>query len=534
VSGAWCAFLIGLMASGTFTTARIGEITSGPENDIISMSIAISQINFGLSSRLAYHEVAQAISGVLLNGARAWATPTEADEARLRDPERVTEAIRAGATVQLADIKIPASRAGYLTNWCEDLGYSEFYNVAFRLFGFNAVSTNFLYVSVLSTSTLIFFLTFYNNNLAIGSVTLTISALFLTAASDVFSKFMPSFAANRFLSTLALVPLIHLVHAALRCGPVRGAEIAAMTAQIFVLTSAVTFRSSAEWAFIAIFLICFLLLYLRRDRVGQQHAAVAKKRIAFILRTPRFVRVATVAGLTLLVTVGVGIIRNAQFDKRYFWNDNFPHHLIWHNAYIGLAANPSWHLYKPYPDVPDGGGDDVAFIPFMHYRAALGLPTNTTTGEIPNWILARPYEDFVRGAYITFLVDHPIYSAQLFFYYKPLGILSVLATNGAALAQHNLPMNVLTIIVSIALGVALFSLAETRRQRVDLALIGGLVWLCSLLPLMWAYPISFAMADQTWSAVFLLLMIICLFGAALLRQTLPAVRRRTDKVPRRA
>jgi hypothetical protein len=95
-------------------------------------------------------------------------------------------------------------------------------------------------------------------------------------------------------------------------------------------------------------------------------------------------------------------------------------------------------------------------------------------------------------------------------------------------------MNVLTIIVSIALGVALFSLAETRRQRVDLALIGGLVWLCSLLPLMWAYPISFAMADQTWSAVFLLLMIICLFGAALLRQTLPAVRRRTDKVPRRA
>src|ERR1700704_6349462 len=46
---AWTAMLIGLMATGTLSSARIGAMTWEPSHDIWSAAIAISQINFGLS-----------------------------------------------------------------------------------------------------------------------------------------------------------------------------------------------------------------------------------------------------------------------------------------------------------------------------------------------------------------------------------------------------------------------------------------------------------------------------------------------------
>jgi hypothetical protein len=62
LSLAWSAALIGLMATGTFSPARIGTMTWRPGHDIWSAAIAISQINFGLSGKLAYREIEQAIA----------------------------------------------------------------------------------------------------------------------------------------------------------------------------------------------------------------------------------------------------------------------------------------------------------------------------------------------------------------------------------------------------------------------------------------------------------------------------------------
>ena len=69
ISLAWTLTLIGLMATGTLSSARIGTMTWGPSHDIWSAAIAISEINFGLSGKLAYKEIEQAIqSGKILDG----------------------------------------------------------------------------------------------------------------------------------------------------------------------------------------------------------------------------------------------------------------------------------------------------------------------------------------------------------------------------------------------------------------------------------------------------------------------------------
>jgi hypothetical protein len=67
------------------------------------------------------------------------------------DPAAVTRGLKAGAVLRALDISIPPTKDGYLTNWSEDLGYADFYNLAFRLFGVSAVSTHWLYISVLIT-----------------------------------------------------------------------------------------------------------------------------------------------------------------------------------------------------------------------------------------------------------------------------------------------------------------------------------------------------------------------------------------------
>ena len=94
LSLAWCATLIGLMASGSFSSARIGTMTWGPEHDIWSATIAISQINFGLSGKLGFKEVEQAIANEVISTKNVWRIMDEKTQSLLRDPEAVMRGLR--------------------------------------------------------------------------------------------------------------------------------------------------------------------------------------------------------------------------------------------------------------------------------------------------------------------------------------------------------------------------------------------------------------------------------------------------------
>src|ERR1700730_3424998 len=208
------------------------------------------------------------------------------------------------------------SKSG-LTNWCEDLGYADFYNIAFRLFGFSAFSTHWLYVSIISTSFILFTITFFRENLAIASLTLGVSALFLESSS-IFSELMPSFAANRFLSTLALIPLLHLIHTILRVGPLRWAEIGVLIGQILIVSFAISARSSAQWCLFALVFSSVAVVLMRsRTGVPRLNGQDIRRFAARLAATPCVGRIGTSAAIVLVVTVGVDVVRNLQFDARY-------------------------------------------------------------------------------------------------------------------------------------------------------------------------------------------------------------------------
>jgi hypothetical protein len=353
-----------------------------------------------------------------------------------------------------------------------------------------------------------------------------VTALFLLSASVIFTESVPSFAANRFLSTLGLVPLLHVLYAASRRAPLRRFEAAAVAFQGLLLASAIAFRGSANWLVCAFASFLVVLITVRRDpdwktmlgAVNQFMRNVIRMRVARSTFVRAYNRVAvnpilSTGFLVLIVITGASLIRTAQVSERYFRDDNLPHHLIWHSAYLGLALHPEWPKYKPFPDVPESRSDGVGFIVFEHRMRERGEPAASQSGEIYSsyYYRARVYEKLIRSEYFSFLKAHPTYALQLFFYYKPMRLKEVLFE-----LIGSIPLQaVLLGAVSVLLGCLpiLLSPGTALSCGAQLGRMVGLVWLWSLLPVFWAYPESYVMSDTAWATLLVLLMLPCVIVA---------------------
>jgi hypothetical protein len=503
---AWSALLIAFMATGTFSSARIGAMTWGPQHDIWSAAIAISQIRFGLSGELAYKEVEQAILNELTSKKSAWPV----DNATLildKNPANVTRGFEAAAALKKKNLVIPATKDGYVSDWAEDIGYADFYNLAFRLFGFNAYSTHYLYFSLLTAAFVFFGLAFFKDAVAVGSLTLSVTALFLLSSSSFFSDLTPSFAANRFLSTLAIIPLLHVVITMLRRASLTRFDVGSVGIQSLIMSFAIAARGSTAWCPIAAAGVGITIFLLRRWRVPKSERVRLRELGPIARQTKAYSHPAIVTGMIFFVAfITYSAIRGTWIDARYYLGDNYPHHLVWHSAYIGLGQNPDWANERPtYPDVP-AGGDNAGFKLFQHVMTERGLPYASTTTEIyhQSYYRARAYEAFIRNQYLEFVIHHPLYDLELFPYYKPLSLYKIIAQQVTGIPKTSW----LLAACSLVLASLCFACGETAIDSFELIASCGAIWLASLAPVIWAYAVPYTVADQFWSAMFLPFMVI--------------------------
>ena len=513
LSLAWSAILIGLMATGTLSTARIGSITWGPTHEILSAAIATSHIKFGLSGELAYKEVAQAITDEVTSTKSVTDIMDDATRRLDNDPAAVTRGFQAGAAVQRANIATPANKKGYVTDWVDDVGYADFYELAFRLFGFNALSTHWLYFSVLLTACILFVGVFFNDNLAVGSLTLSITALFLISSSAYFLEEIPSFAANRFLSTLAIVPLLHSIHTSLRQAPLSRREIIVLVAQTLIMSFAIAARAAGVWCVMAAVACAFVVIVVRRLPAAKPNTAGGTTvRLKARFASPYAGRVVATGAIVASVFAAAMVIRTARIDELYYRDYNYPHHLVWHSAYLGLGWNPDWDSLRPqYADITPGG-DSIGFDLFIHVMKERGEPP-LTNGYLFNYLRARPYEAFIRKVYINFLAQNPVFAVKLFLYYKPTAMFQIVARNVATIPA----ISWLLTFCSLSLASLCFALGGSSARLKELLICCAVIWLVSLFPVIWAYPAVFATADQLWSSFFLPMMLIGASGRAITR-----------------
>lgn len=512
----WSIVLVVLMSFGVFSSARIGTMTWGPSHDIWSAAIAISQIKFGLSGELAYKEVEQAIAAEVTSKGNAWDILDDKTQALLKDPSAITRGLKRAVALRKDQIAVPATDDGYVTDWCEDLGYADFYNLAFRLFGFNAYSTHFLFMTIVLLSVLLFQACFIRDNLPMATLTLSVTALFLLSVCPLFSGRLPSFAANRFLSTLGLIPLLHLVHAALHRRALTVAELGAIAIQAAVLAFVTAARGSTIWCFLAFAAVLIAIALFRLRHLAWTWWTLRSVRTTWQSADGPLARLVITGVLAFAVITAFDAAHHAQINERYFRDDNLPHHLFWHSAYLGLTLNPDWPKYKPYPDVPDSG-DGVGFTTFVHRMQERGETPISTTHELysDKYLRARTYETVIRNEFLSFIIGHPGYVLKLFFYYKPITLINLLLEliGSIPLGAGGLAL------VSVVLVVALLTSSPITglSSYAELAASFAIVWLASLLPVLWAYPELHVMDDPTLGTLLVILAALSFTGALMVR-----------------
>ena len=482
----FCSGLIAAMAAGYESHSRPGAMTWGPGTDFWAAAIAISHGKYGLEGGLGYRAISLELAKHLTPTGSEFAGDPETRK-NVQDPRRV-EAAFAAATNLPPDYDL--KKSGYVTTWAEDIGYSDFYDIAFRLFGYHALSTYKLYFLVLATSFILFAAAFWRENAAMATLGLAVACLFLTSTAGVFSFTVPSPAANRYLTTLSMIPSLHLLLEGVNRRRLTGSTIGFLLCQAALYALVLSFRVSAVWTSIA----SLVLLAI----VASQRYGLADLLSKFSFRHVYDRSVArgctkplALAALIIVASFGYPLARNSQLDPVYS-NDAMPHHFVWHSAMLALTLNPRWPSEKPYSNLPDALNDNIGWLTYRHYMAKHHPKEPLTSPKVMNLYPAKTYDRIIRHEFLTFALKHPWYMVQLEGYYKPLRIWD---TIHQVIAQTP----PLAVIICFPMFVVIWLLWLPNMSLRSTAIGAVTIWACSLLPSMWAYAAPHVIAGATWS-----------------------------------
>lgn len=128
---------------------------------------------------------------------------------------------------------------------------------------------------------------------------------------------------------------------------------------------------------------------------------------------------------------------------------------------------------------------------------------------------ARVYEKFIKREYLLFLVAHPTYALELFFYYKPAALVSLVFEMIGAI---HLGADLLALVsLVLALTLVAFAPGFGLSSYAEIGISFSLIWLSSLLPVFWAYPAPYVIEDSLMGTFLLLAAVLSLAGVLVLR-----------------
>jgi hypothetical protein len=500
----WTYFITSVMSFGILTSAHIGVITWGPTTDIWAMTIAISDIKYGLHGGIGYKPVTSELAKYLTTTGSEMNVGDPMTASIVDKPEVVTNALISAS--QLPKSIMPSKRSvfnssNFVTTMAEDIGYADFYNIAFRLFGFNAYSTHYLYFAILFLSLTMYFLAYYRSasNIIIGA--LMTSSLFLIAtSSSMFSSSVPNFAANRFISTLALFPLMHCILYLFQINKQSKSDLVYLILQAFLLAFTLSLRTSSGWMVYGYYIIMSLIVlihYIFTHNACKSHMRPFFKNIEMNRIKNSFIILTTILSF-------YDATRYLTLNHIYRGQDVMPHHMFWHSGYIGLTRNPNWPYKIPYPELMGLTDDAVAWkLDDIYIKRD---PKHYMLTPVNNGYKVRPHERIVRKEFLSFAVKNPYYMFQLYFHYKPYLIFYTTQQLVAGVMPNNILISMVGLLVAIILAIKTIR----RNQALKIISVFALLWVVSFLPIMWAYPGPHVMSDQFLMTVLFFLIMIAM------------------------
>ena len=433
-----------------------------------------------------------------------------------------------------------------------DFGFQVFSRVAFTLFGYSVSSLLYLYYVILIFSVLLYLATFNKDNAAkVLLLVFLLSFTFITPIAERLGHNVGVIYSSRFMSLLAILPIIHICIFALETKTKRFLSYFALTAQSIILVSIYFIRSSMLWMFILLLFLIFLTIsiiikeYLQVDSLSVKVSSLWDVFVKSVRETvPMF--------LVLCVFFIMKIIVTTTMSPIYQEKGLSGQHVIWHSIYLGLALNPD--IREKYTDeLPhensqvqyepnDNDGYDAAFkwlnengkseyellnihpnkpvdIPFSWFRklrdgdasAQLdGSAGEMIKGRKFNWFNDMKWGEYEKVLYEvvkSVVITHPFQVFETTFILKPIRLLNLYLKYYLNGWPGSLIYDMKFIVLAmITLTYCILSLRQSPADNFQsyLRVLLMIFLFSTILPLV-VYPSRFTMADNA------LLFTMCFF-----------------------
>jgi hypothetical protein len=382
-----------------------------------------------------------------------------------------------------------------------DPGFVDYVSWSFDIFGFRVEALYYFYFVILSTSITFYLICFRADALPLLVLSAVMVSFLTLLNSQLFTnEHLRTVYNQRFLGSLCVVPYLHLLFTLLIYRKPTLSRVLVTVLQAALFTLVMFTRSSAFWMILSLALIIGLNVMFRFGRPQTERKATQAAK--FVLSWPI---VLVVGGF--LCSFGY---KSATLHPIYGIGIFLPYHMVWHNAYMGLALHPDWNERGDQHGKPilETVTDNMAWIAAAaEANERYGLPgeylNNTELGGLPG-IKIGLHEKLIKERFLRFAYQHPLFMLELYLWYKPKIFFSELAW---AFSNYSWKVGTLLCQIIFVVGAAM----AWGRLEIPSAVQGVLsravlaTGMMSLLPAIWTYPMAHIVAEQffIWIAILL-------------------------------
>jgi hypothetical protein len=405
-----------------------------------------------------------------------------------------------------------------------DLGYSDYATLAFRLFGLRIEAMYYLYFTLLGASCALFVLVNFDNPAALWSIAIMLLSLrWLKLYTTMFDESDMNYVyAYHFLSTLTLVPALHIAVGVLSAQPFGWPELAACVIQCCILSLALRIRYSGAWVLFAIAAATVSWAVFNIDQIARLFSALlgvvpAMSETAEGSGSNALGAVVSEArGLWLLAALALSfVVLTWRYRRRlspvFKTDEVMDSYTRYHGAYLGLAMDETtWqnNMRRGQTVAPTDLNGVYAVKYWLLSKPGAGallqdLKPGLDEFHSQIWEFKwRPYEHLIRLVFLDYCRKNLRSLPRLYLLCKPRALLRAIAIDFRAVwnglrRERPLASALLAATASLPAGIAL---AGEGSGPVVVAL----VWfaLAAPAPQIWAYTIRHSLADQAWVALF--------------------------------
>jgi len=406
-----------------------------------SVAVALSKLHDPpLSGYVAYRSIRDYLTahGLALMPGEAEPLPSPAEREKLiYDPSRLERLFRAAAAVPVDPLLPPVPIVG------NEKGESDFYALAFSLFGISLSALWKFYFLLLFASAAIFFLAFRSSPfcLLLLSIYLTAHYAMIGVASAPWIQTVHN---SRFFSVMALLPSLHLLLLLLRRESLGWASGVLAAAQTLLLAFLAFCRFEVMWQPIAVIAVGGAVLPIQSLSVGLRRHGERGRAVAagLLVIWPSLFSAGGVAGLL--------IYQRTALDHRAYALETRTH-TFWEPLFSGtISANSELcSLYcfgeEPYSDTMDY----IAVRDYLRRRSDATSPiAHVENGRIEINAMRNMgvYDAAMRRIFLRVVAQHPWLVLQSFVLDKPVDQVKIL-WHGRILARMGILVPVLLALV---------------------------------------------------------------------------------------